>query len=251
MTLPLPIIQEEAQRIIRHAEEQGMRLRLLGGLAVHLHSPSASRPPLLRDYPDMDFATDKSGGRKVEALLSPLGYTANQGFNMFNGDRRLLFYDESHNRQVDIFIGRFQMCHALPISDRLDQDPVTVPLAELFLSKMQIVHINEKDMRDLCALLLDHPFGNHDNEVINLPFIAGLCANDWGLWKTISLSAQKVHDFCDAYALDAGQKLTIIERLDVLCQGLDDVPKSLKWKARSKIGERLQWYDLPEEVQRG
>jgi hypothetical protein len=28
----------------------------------------------------------------------------------------------------------------------------------------------------------------------------------------------------------------------------DVTPKSLRWKIRSKVGERVQWYELPEEV---
>jgi hypothetical protein len=28
----------------------------------------------------------------------------------------------------------------------------------------------------------------------------------------------------------------------------DEVPKSLRWKLRSKVGDRVQWYQLPEEV---
>jgi hypothetical protein len=251
MSAILPDIQEEAVRLISQAEAQGVRLRLLGGLAVHLHSPSASRPPLARPYPDIDLVTDKGGGRQVESLLAALGYTANQAFNMFNGDRRLLFYDETHQRQIDVFIGDFMMCHQIPVSRRLEREPLTLPLAELLLTKMQIVQLNEKDMRDLCALLIDHPFGDGDREMFNLPYLAGLCANDWGLWKTITLNIQKLQDFGAAADLTAEQKATLSERLVTLQHGLEAAPKSLKWKARSKIGERLQWYELPEEVQRG
>jgi hypothetical protein len=247
----LPDLKEEALRIIHLAEGQGLHLRLLGGLAVHLHSPSATRPPLLREYPDMDFAAAKGAGSQVESLLPAMGYVPNQAFNMFNGDHRMLFYDEAHGRQIDVFIGRFQMCHPLPISRRLQLETITLPLAELLLTKMQIIHTNEKDMRDLCALIIDHPFGEGDNETINLAYISELCRNDWGLWKTVTLNARKVQEFCEAYALSEPAKLILGERLNLLQQSLVAAPKSLKWKMRSKIGERIPWYDLPEEVQRG
>jgi hypothetical protein len=251
MSQIVPDIKEEALRIIGCAEEHGLRLRLLGGLAILLHSPSATRPPLQREYPDIDFVTGKGGGPQVESLLPEMGYTPNQAFNMFNGDHRMLFYDEVHGRQIDVFIGRFQMCHPLPVSQRLHLEPITLPLAELLLTKMQIVHTNEKDMRDICALLIDHPFGEGDDETVNLALIAALCGNDWGLWKTVTLNAQKLQEFCAAYDLPEPAKLILGERLNLLQQRLDSVPKSLKWKMRSKIGERIAWYELPEEVQRG
>jgi len=134
---------------------------------------------------------------------------------------------------------------------RLARERLTLPLAELLLTKLQIVQINEKDIRDICALLLDHPFAGTDDEAINLPRVAEVCAEDWGLWKTVSLSVRKVQDFCDAYDLDATHKLTIVERLNVLQKALDETPKPLKWKMRAAIGEKVQWYELPEEVRRG
>lgn len=245
-------LEANARRIVTMAAERDILLRLLGGLAVHVHSPSASHRVLARPYPDFDFILVDRRVDRVETLLSELGYQPNQTFNLLNGDRRLLFYDESGERQIDVFVNSFHMCHTIPISaERVALEPLTLPLAELLLTKLQIVELNEKDMRDLCALVLDHAFGDGDSETFNLPYIASLCAGDWGLWKTVTTNAHRVRDFADAYPLEAKQKLTIRERMDGFCLALDAAPKSLKWKARARIGERVQWYDLPEEVQRG
>jgi len=251
----MPILsdaQEEAMRLIAEAAARGLTLRLLGGLAVRMHSPSATHRVLARQYPDLDFASADKRAYKIEALMAELGYEPNKTFNLLNGDHRLLFFDPAHERQVDIFVGKFHMCHTIPFSlQRFTLDLFTLPLAELLLTKMQIVQMNEKDVRDLCALLLDHPFGEDDTETINLPHLAKLCADDWGLWKTVSLSVQKVRDFSDAYELEGEKKLTLVERLNVLRAALHETPKSLRWKARDAIGERVQWYELPEEVKRG
>jgi hypothetical protein len=244
-------IADEARRIVEAGQAQGIILRLLGGLAVRLRSPSATHRALARAYPDIDFVTPARRSHMVETLLTGLGYEPDKSFNLLNGDSRLLFYDHGHSRQIDVFVGAFEMCHRLPVAERLDSDALTIPLAELLLTKLQIVHMNEKDVRDICALLLDHPFGEADRQTINLPRITRICAEDWGLWKTVTLSLHKVQDFCDAYDLEAAAKLTIIERLNELRTALEHAPKSLKWKMRSAIGERVQWYDLPEEVRRG
>jgi hypothetical protein len=39
-----------------------------------------------------------------------------------------------------------------------------------------------------------------------------------------------------------------IEQALMLRRHADATPKSLKWKLRSRVGERVQWYELPEEV---
>lgn len=244
-------IQEEALRIVHAGDAQGILLRLLGGLAIRLHSPSASHRALARSYPDIDFATPVRRAQSVETLFVDLGYEPNKTFNLFNGDSRLLFYDVVHRRQIDVFIGGFEMCHRLPITERLALEPLTLPLAELLLTKLQIVQMNEKDVRDICALVLDHPFGETDAETINLPRVANLCAGDWGLWRTITLSLDKVQNLLEAYQLAPADKATIIYRFDILRAALRAAPKSIKWKMRARIGDKMPWYELPEEVKRG
>ncbi len=247
----LPDGPAEAQRLVAAAQESGLIIRLLGGLAVRLHSASATHRSLARAYPDLDFITPEKRSDKLEKFFGGQGYQPNKTFNLLNGDRRLLFYDDPNQRQIDVFVARFHMCHSIPITDRLALDPLTLPLAELLMTKMQIVEMNEKDIRDLCALLLDHPFGENDDETINLPHIAKVCAEDWGLWKTLTVSARKIQDFCNDSDMEAGQKQTIVERLAALRLGLDRAPKSLRWRMRDRVGERVQWYELPEEVRRG
>src|SRR3990172_3724282 len=188
----LPDPQEEAHRIVSAAAQHDLTVRLLGGAAISLHSPSASHRALARSYPDLDFVLREKRGDRAETLMAEFGYSANKPFNLYNGHRRLLFYDAQLDRQVDIFVGEFHMCHTIPLGDRLAREPVTLPPAELLLTKLQIVQMNEKDVRDVCALVLDHPLGDRDAEMLNEQRIASLCADDWGLWRTVELSLEKV-----------------------------------------------------------
>jgi hypothetical protein len=243
---------EESRRLVSGAAERGVVLRLLGGLAVRLHCASAGHRALARKYPDLDFACPDKQGAQVESYLAAAGYEPNKTFNLLNGNTRMLFYDEPNERQIDIFIGRFDMCHHLPLArERLEKDPLTLPLAELLLTKLQVVQMNEKDVRDICALLLDHPFGEGDDEMFNLAVIARLCGDDWGWWKTVNVSADKVKKESEAFGLEPDQRARLDERIAQLKHGLEAAPKSLKWRLRARVGERLPWYDLPEEVQRG
>lgn len=248
----LPDLQDEMYRLISEAQKQDIFLRVLGGLAIKVHSPHTSHRALERKYPDIDFVTDKAGAKKLTDFLPAMGYTPNKTFNTLSGDRRQLYYDEQYGRQIDVFIGDFTMCHTLPLADRLELEPITIPLAELFLSKVQIAHLNRKDVLDLLALILDHEAGPGDEETINTDLIAGLCAKDWGLYTTVSLNIQKLNDFLDngEVDLDEVEVQTIKERLAAIQQAMDEAPKTLAWKMRSKVGTRVLWYEEVEEVQR-
>jgi len=246
-------LEDEMYRLVAEAQARGIFLRLIGGLAVKAHSPGATHRALTRSYPDIDFVTDKPSAIKLEAFMVEMGYQPNTTFNTLSGDRRQLYYDTERPRQIDVFIGDFTMCHKLPLADRLEIEPLTIPLAELFLTKAQIVEVNRKDILDMLALLLDHEVGPSDTETINTDLVAGLCARDWGLFTTVSMNIERLHSFMDggeAELLGENQIQMIKARLASLQAAMDAAPKALGWRLRAKVGKRIPWYEEVEEVQR-
>jgi hypothetical protein len=236
-------IVEEGRRVIAAAERENVMLRLLGGVAVRLRS--AGLPPALqREYKDLDFVTTKKASGDAAQLLRALGYEPHTAFNTMNSKERLLFFDDAHGRQVDVFVSSFRMCHAIPFEGRLGAQDGTVPLAELVLTKLQIIELNEKDVRDAVALFVEHDVTGDDTG-INGERVAELCADDWGLWRTITRNLESVRSHLGSYDVDRDLVST---RLSDLQQQIENMPKARAWKLRDKIGERKRWYELPEEV---
>jgi len=246
---PFREIVDEARRLTAAALERDIQIRLLGGIAVRIRVDDAFHPALSREYKDIDFVAPKGSGKKVADFFTNMGYEPNREFNAFNGGQRLLFYDVANERQLDVFIGAFRMCHEIPITDRITNDPITVPLAELLLTKLQIVTINEKDVRDVAALLHHHAIADRDGDAINGPRVAKLCAEDWGLWRTCKMTLQRVRDGLALYDITKDEREGIEKQIDTLWQQIDAEPKSRSWRLRDRIGDRKRWYDEPEEVE--
>jgi hypothetical protein len=244
---PLSDIVHEARRILDSATARSVLVKLVGGLAIQLHS-SAPRPGLTRQAKDIDLVTRRAHAKQVSAFISSLGYTADDPFNAMNAGRRALFYDTHHERQLDVFIGTFQMCHVVPIVDRFEIDPETVPLAELLLTKLQIIELNEKDLRDIMALLVEHEVGDHDADTVNAAYVAQLCAEDWGLWRTCKLNIERAANAVEQFTLSGDDKRVLTDRIEHLWSRIDDAPKSRRWKLRARVGDRVRWYEEPEEV---
>lgn len=248
MTETLPGTVEEARRLLERARSGGVTVALLGGVAVHLRAPTVP-PALARECNDIDFAVPKGGGGAVDKLLRAEGYEPQVVFNAMNGKERLLFHDTEHGRQVDVFVGSFRMCHEIPFAGRLRPGEPTVPLAELLLTKLQIVQLNEKDVRDTVLLLHGHEVAEHDDEeALNGRRIAELCARDWGLWRTITANLTRCGELLADYRLTDEQRVRT--RLERVLELIEAEPKSTAWRLRSKLGERKRWYELPEEVER-
>jgi hypothetical protein len=239
----------EGRRLLDKAAAAGVPLRLLGGVAINLRAAGELPPAFRRTYADLDFVTTKKRSGRAAELFRSEGYEPHVAFNALHGQERLLFFDVDHDRQVDVFVGAFAMSHKIPLDTRLEVDPVSIPLAELLLTKLQIAQLNEKDVRDALALLEGHPVGDADGETVNAGRVAALCAADWGLWRTITGNL----DTCCALApgYDVPNRAEVEARLQELLHRIEAEPKTRSWKLRAKIGERKRWYDLPEEVAGG
>jgi hypothetical protein len=234
--------------VLSAAASEGLAMRLLGGLAVRLHVQGPLPPGLSRDYPDLDFVTSRPAGPAAARLLTALGYEANQRFNATNGARRLVFYDRAHDRHVDVFVGGFEMCHRIPLEERLDADTPTISLADLVLTKLQVVTLNRKDAVDVAAILLEHDVGPGDAETVNQDYIAGLLGTDWGLWRTFGDNVAAVGRLLPSLGIPEPRAALVAERLNRLWSHVEAAPKTRKWRMRARIGDRVQWYDEPEEI---
>ena len=244
-------IVAEARRLLELADAQGVPLRVLGGVAIHLRAPRPLPPALTRAYADVDFVTAKRDSGAVQRLLREAGYEPHVAFNALHGTERLLFFDNANERQVDVFVGGFSMSHRVPVAERLELEPETLPLAELLVTKLQIAELNEKDVRDALALFHGHPVDERDGDAINAARVAELCRTDWGLWRTLTGNLSASRDHLARYELPEEEKDRLSAAMDALLDRIDREPKSRAWKLRARIGERKRWYTLPEEVAGG
>ena len=244
-------IVAEAQRVTDGARAGNLLVRVLGGVAVGLHTPEGVHPALARPYRDIDLVAPRKQSKGTAQLLTQLGYTPNERFNAMNGVSRLVFYDEEYGRQVDVFLGSFVMCHELAIADRLGLDDPTVPLAELLLTKLQIMRLNEKDLLDIWAILHAHDVAEHDDDAINAAYIAELLAGDWGLWRTSRQTVEMARERLPGSQLGADDQALLDDRLARLWAQVEARPKGLRWRSRAKVGDRTKWYEEPEEIAHG
>ena len=253
---PLP----EAIGLARGAADAGLGLKLLGGLAIRVVCPPEF-PPRLRAGQDMDFACMSKGRKNVASYLEKSGCEPDKRFNNLNGDRQMYFTAPS-GRAIDVMVDRLTMCHTLDLRPAFGKLPLTVDAVDLLLSKLQIVELNEKDARDIMHLLSGVPVSGTGAEagggradgandpVIDSDRFGKILAADWGWWRTVTGNLKRL----PALAADKPELLPSSPPHDPLAQAAhlqqlaDSVPKGMKWKLRANVGDRVRWYELPEEV---
>jgi hypothetical protein len=236
-----------ALAIVAAARDSGIMLRLLGGVAIYLHSgPSHGLSPW-RTFGDLDFIGRHADVEKINEVFTQLGYVADRQVNTLHGRYRLLFSRPETCQKIDVLLDVFQMCHRLSLIERLAIDSPTISPADLLLTKLQIRELNRKDADDIAFLLNAHPIGGEDNEAVNGDYVARLCSRDWGLFRTASDNLIRLLDLDPPEPVT---RATLHSRVRALQERIEAAPKSAKWRLRAKVGTRYPWYEEVEELER-
>ena len=274
----------DAMRIARAAAEAGVGVKLLGGLGVRVVCPDY--PPRLRRDQDIDFACLSKERKAVAAFLEQAGCQPDRRFNNLNGDRQMYFTAPS-GRPIDVMVDRLTMCHTLDFRPAFRRLPYTVDVVDLLLSKLQIFELNEKDARDIVQLLSCMPIGagqggagkggvgkggagqggggkgagqggagkggagagGGELAIDSARFCDVLCG-DWGWWRTVTGNLDKLPGLLAERPTlsQPGMPFDPAEQAARLRQLADDAPKGMKWRMRASVGDKVRWYELPEEV---
>ncbi len=244
---PLDDIREEAERLGRETLESGLQLRLMGGMAVYLTSPTVRQPAYQRPYGDLDFVVAARDKRAAAALLTAAGYVPEKMFNALHGAQRLNFQHPGGSWPIDVVVDEVRMSHRIDLRGRLSGAGPTLLPADLLLTKLQIWEINPKDLGDIICLLADHEIADGDGaEVIDLRRILALTSVDWGLSRTVARNLEKAAE--EARHRGGTQPRSPAAQVATLLEAIRRAPKSLGWKARARVGERVRWYETPEDV---
>lgn len=237
--------ERELQRILKAGVKAGVTLRVLGSIAFQLHCPKYGylQAEMGRTYTDIDLGSYSRDSKPAREMMEELGYRERREIFIISEGGHAAFDHQELGIQVDIFFNKLDYCHTIPWDGRLDLEQLTIPLAELLLGKLQIVRLREGDVIDTVMLLLEHPLGEIDEETINMQRVCDLCSSDWGLWRTLTMNLKKVKDRAQEIdQLTQGQKERIREQVNQALCRIDEEPKTMAWRLRARVGDRIQWY---------
>jgi hypothetical protein len=248
--IPSEFFVAESRRIVEEAEEQGLTLRIIGALAIRHHTMEFSKlhSALSRlgkqEFTDIDFISYGRFANPLERFFTSIGYSPNRGAKLMGvvwASRHM--YDAPQGFHVDLFFDKLEMSHILDFRERLEKDSPTIPLPDLLLEKMQIVKINEKDIKDCIVLIRAHDVGSSNREVIDANYIAALLSKDWGLYYTVTTNLAKIKELMPRYdALTDEDRKDVTNKIDTIIKRVEEEPKTRSWKVRAKLGTNKKWY---------
>ncbi|MFN3621941.1 MAG: hypothetical protein ACK4TI_03535 [Nitrososphaerales archaeon] len=241
----------EATKVIEAVEQVGLPARLMGAVAIRLTCSNAAEiyDRLGRQLSDIDLMAYWKVSGQLESLLNRLGYFQDRRIVAFHEVQRNFYTHKDLGIKLDVFFDKLKMCHEIDFTGRLELHPKTITLTDLFLEKIQIVKISEKDIKDLIVLLKCVDL-TEDEEGINVKYIADRMSWDWGFYYTTTINLNKVKEFLQKYSdkLREDEMKLVKERIALISAAIESKPKSAKWRFRAKIGPAVKWYNEVEDL---
>lgn len=266
--VPTQVFMSESENIVNQAKQEGLTLRILGGLAIGMHCKNqldfARRLARTgtgvvegQEYSDIDFVAYRKHRDKLREFFNRIGYVKRRATLSSAASERQIYYHPKGWFYVDVFFDQLVVAnHPIDFRGRLELDYPTITATDMLLEKVQMWEaFGVKDLKDCLLLLLSHDIEeNMDEEAINAGYMAKLLAEDWGFWYTVTTNLQNIKRFVteleklgpeakiDAKQISENERNGINAKIDTLVKKIEDAPKSFGWKIRAKVGTKKQWY---------
>ncbi len=247
----------EARSIIDAGRRARVVLRLTGGLAIRRYCTDLAFAD--RDYGDIDMVGRSSQIRKIAELFARLGFRedihvaqATQGTQRqyhrapgaASADGDASFVAD----HVDVFLDQMAMDHVIDLNERLELDDYAITPSDAMVTKLQIFRLTEKDVHDVVALAKDVPLARTDDPgVINVRYIADLCAEDWGLFTDVQSNIDKCLAALPSFRMSPHDHDRVERALTAVEVAINTASKTLRWRLRARIGKRMAWHREVEE----
>jgi hypothetical protein len=238
----------ELWKIFDAVKANDLNARLLGSTAFRIHCPKyvSYLDSMKRALTDIDLVALSADRKKVKSVFGSLNYAMDKKVALETEEKRYCFSSPDNAINVDVFFDKLEYCHTIDLRDRIKLDYPTIPVSDLLLEKMQIVKINEKDLKDVMVLLLEHPLAEVDQDAVNTKYVTGLLSRDWGFYYTMTTNLKKVKQNIGepgyANVMTEEDRSSLNAKIDNLLKYIEDEPKSLSWRVRAKVGTSRQWY---------
>jgi len=255
--VPTQVFIDEALVILRAASEAKVALKMLGGLAIRIHSLNeeefanrlgrSAEPG--QEYSDIDFATYYKSREGVRRVMESLGYSKRPSTMSTSASQRQIYFHPKGWFYIDVFWDKLKAAnHPISFRNRLAIDPVSIPLSDLLLEKLQIVSFSKKDMLDSFLLLKAHTVTvKEELETIGTDRVARVLCGDWGFWYTVTTNLQGIRGYVKGMRVLTTQETSdLSSKVEKLLYAANSVPKSLRWKLRAILGSRRKWYNPVE-----
>jgi hypothetical protein len=243
---PPAAIIERALHLANITRDNGILFRLFGSCAVYIKCANALE--ILRDNnrepKDIDAVVSRNDLHLFRQISRNNGWHEQIEVTALTDGSRLRFTSNDQSLTLDVAVDYLRFNQTLNLNNRLSLDWPTISVTDLLLSKLQIAEPSTNDLVDMAALIARFNVATSDESELCLERICGLCGTSWGWYRaTVAACSMLSADSLTLAVVLSRQHINVIaERASQIARAVEATPKSLAWKARCFVGDRVQWY---------
>lgn len=211
-----------------------------------MHCSQASRimDEIERPAKDLDLVVRSSDRRRLRSMLEARGYEVDRDLLVAMEGQRFAFHHSERGVDIDVFVDKLEFCHTIELTGRWELHETTIPLEDLLLQKLQVHEPTHSDLIDSAVLLASHRVGIGGAEEIDPGYVGSVLARDWGFHRDAVANLKRVNDSAGAeVALPADHVGRVRDVAAQLLEAIDSAKKTMSWKMRDRVGERMQWWE--------
>lgn len=247
-----PEIHREATDLVAAAAKAGATIRVVGSAGIRLHCPevAAMMDEVERPAKDLDLVVRSGDRGKLRSMLEARGYQIDHDLLVAMEGQRFAYHHPEIGLDVDVFVEKLEFCHTIELAGRWDLHGTTIPIEDLLLQKLQVHELTECDLVDSAVLLATHPVGEGGVEEIDSGYVATVLARDWGFHRDATVNLARVRQSAGREVRVSSERVKRIrEATLLLSEALEASKKTMAWRMRARVGERVQWWeDVDERV---
>lgn len=226
----------------------GLTVRIVGSTGIRLHCPdaAAAMDAVARPPKDIDLVVRHADRGKLRDWLELRGWMVDRDLLVAMEGERYAFHHPESGLDLDVFVEKLEFCHTIALDGRWEQNTTTIPIEDLLLQKLQVHDMEASDVVDAAIVLATHHVepGGADDEVIDCGYVAELLARDWGFHRDATANLERVRRAVPGEVALAGDGARRVEDAAVkLRETIDGTRKSMAWKMRARVGDRMQWWE--------
>jgi hypothetical protein len=240
-------MRSEAIDLVESAAAHGVTARLVGSAGIRLHcaEASAAMDDAERASKDLDVVVRAGDRGRLRTLLEERGWVVDRDKLVAMEGRRFAFHHPARDVELDVFVDRLEFCHVIELDGRWERHPMTVGADDLLLGKLQVHEPTDCDVIDAAVLLGTHDVGSGpEEELIDRDYVAGVLARDWGFHRDATANLERVRVAAGRdVPLTAERAQRVRDGAARLAEAIDAAHKTVAWRMRARVGERMQWWD--------
>jgi hypothetical protein len=247
---PWETIRRETAALVDGAAGEGLTVRAVGsaGIRMHCARASAAMDAAERDAKDIDVVVRQADRARLRTWLEDRGWVVDRDVLIAMEGERFAFRHPATGLDLDVFVERLQFCHTIELGDRWARHAPTLPIEDLLLAKLQVHELTRCDAIDAAIVLATHEVGagDGDAERIDSDYVAGVLARDWGFHRDATANLERLSGAAaseDDLPVGSDGAGRVREGAQRLLEAIGAAKKTMAWRMRARVGERMQWWE--------